>query len=49
LGAAAGDVVDGDVVVRVKDTVAHIDVYYCSKVDDNSGILTKMSNTITNF
>lgn len=49
LGAAVGDVVDGDVVVRVKDTVAHIDVYYCSKVDDNSGILTKMSNTITNF
>ena len=40
---------DGDVIIRVKDTVAHIDVYYCSKVDGNSGRLTKMSNTITNF
>ena len=40
---------DGDVLVRVSGTVAHIDVYYCAKVDGTSGLLTKMSNTITNF
>ena len=40
---------DGDIIIRVSGTVAHIDVYFCSKVDDNSGRLTKRDSTITNF
>lgn len=40
---------DGDILIRVSGTVAHIDVYFCSKVDDNNGRLTKRDTTITNF
>ena len=40
---------DGDVLIRVSGTIAHIDVFYCAKVDGTSGRLTKMPNTITNF
>ena len=36
-------------IIRVSGTVAHIDVYFCSKVDDNDGRLTKRDTTITNF
>ena len=41
--------VNGDILVRVSGTVAHIDVYFCSKVDDNDKKLTKRDSTITNF
>ena len=40
---------DGDILIRVSGTVAHIDVYFCSKVGDNNGRLTKRDTTITNF
>ena len=43
------DAVNGDILIRVSGTVAHIDVYFCSKVDDNDGRLTKRDSTITNF
>ena len=43
------DAVNGDILIRVSGTVAHIDVYFCSKVDDNDGKLTKRDSTITNF
>ena len=44
-----GDAENGDILVRVSGTVAHIDVYFCSKVNDNDGKLTKRDTTITNF
>ena len=40
---------DGDILVRVSGTIAHLDVYFCSKVGDNNGRLTKRDTTITNF
>jgi hypothetical protein len=40
---------DGDILIRVSGTVAHLDVYFCSKVGDNNGRLTKRDTTITNF
>lgn len=43
------DAENGDIIIRVSDTVAHIDVYFCSKVDDNDEKLTKRDSTITNF
>jgi len=43
------DAEDGDILVRVSGTVAHLDVYFCSKVGDNNGRLTKRDTTITNF
>ena len=43
------DAENGDILIRVSGTVAHIDVYFCSKVDDNDGKLTKRDSTITNF
>ena len=44
-----GDAENGDILIRVSGTVAHIDVYFCSKVNDNDGKLTKRDTTITNF
>ena len=42
--------VNGDVIVQVSGAgAAHIEVWFCSKVDDNDGKLTKKDSTITNW
>ena len=39
----------GDIIIRASGTVAHLDVYFCSKVGDDDNRLTKRDTTITNF
>ena len=42
--------VNGDVIVQVSGAgAAHIEVWFCSKVGDNDGKLTKKDSTISNW
>ena len=40
---------NGDILVRVSSTVAHVDVYFCAKEGDVEKTLTKRDSTVKNF